>query len=69
MRKFLVPTLLVSFGMAASSIAAADGISIPLPPRFHDGISIPLPPRLHDGISIPLPPRLDDGASIPLSQH
>lgn len=66
MRKFLVPTLFVALGTAVSSIVAADGISIPLPPRFHDGNSIPLPPRFHDGIAIPLPPRLHDGISIPL---
>lgn len=57
MRKFLVPTLLALSGMVASTIAAADGISFPVPPRFHDGISLPLPPKFHDGISLPIPPR------------
>jgi hypothetical protein len=65
MRKFLVPTLLAT-GMAVSAVAAADGNSIPLPPRFHDGNSIPLSSGFPDGNSIPVPPRFHDGNSIPL---
>ena len=57
MRKFLAPALLAVISLSVSALAAADGHSNPLPPRFADGHSNPLPPGFHDGHSNPLPPR------------